>query len=283
MGPRSEGLAYPDTYKMNAVLSYLQCILLKPGALDICCQHLDGKKFGASQKNGGAATYVEIFCEQMMADYYMESGDVQESSTVAMQRILNTLHAKVCFAKVFVIILQHQLKSIVLKDHLSNGGQSASAFCPDLHNLPIIRDILNSRRGAKDSLENVTKACATLWIQFSEPFLYGSHDHELSNFIGQEVLHLSALLGIVLGYFAWLYGREMNEDSFALADIIGHIFERELEAFKVLHRSSDNEWMHDSIKLRFISTIQKEIAPQLRPRLAERFRIVGHYNSLYGY
>jgi hypothetical protein len=281
-GPRFEGISYPDTYKMDKTSMYLKCILAKPGVMDICCEYLDGK-FGSSK---GAAmneeSYVETFCQQMLSDYYLESDDLQQCSVLSLQRIFNTLHAKGCFAEVFIMVLQHQLQSVVVKDHLRDDKNGSSL---DYHTLPIFRDILNARRGAKDALENVTKACATLWIHFGMPFLFGSHCHSSShssNDIQREILHLAELLGIGVSYFAWLYGKEMNEDPYALAEIMGLLFERELEKATLSSQEEYDEWMYDSIKLRFISTIQKEIIPQLRPRLAERLHVVGLYNSLYG-
>jgi hypothetical protein len=277
-----ESVPYPDTHKMDATLRYLQNILAKPGVMDLCCQFIDGKVFGAIKN--GASSYAETFHQQMMSDYYMESDDLQDTSTDALERILNTLHAKVCFAEVFLMVLQHQLKSIVVQYHLKDCDKSGRNLSVDYHTLPIIRDVLHSRRGAKDSLENVTKACASLWTHFSVPFLFENHGNgsqEISNYIRQEILRLADRFGDVISYYAWLYGREMNEDAFALAETIGRIFEREME-LSSLKSIQGCEWLRDSIKMRFLSTIRKEFVPQLRPRLAERFCIVGLYNSMYG-
>jgi hypothetical protein len=282
-GPRLDGVAYPDTYKMDATLRFLQYLLAKPGVLDICCRLIDDKLFGATEN--GASSYAETFHQQMMSDYYMELVDLQETSPPALERIFNTLHAKICFAEIFLMLLQHQLKTNVAQCHLKDSYVAESNLSLDYHTLPIIRDILSARRGSKDSLENVTKSCASLWSRFGAIFLYGSHgheSHEMCNDIRQEILRLADHLGAVISYHAWLYGREMNEDAYALAEIVGRVFEREMEASNV-KAPPGYESMHESIKMRFLSTIRKEYVPQLRPRLAERFCVVELYNRMYGF
>lgn len=231
-----------------------------------------------------ALSYAETFHEQMMSDYYMESQDLQDTSKDALERILNTIHAKVCFAEVYFSMLQHQLKLVAARYYLKDSDKTGSGINPDFHTLPIVRDIMNSRRGVKNALESTTKACAALWTRFGIQFLFGNQDFEFSeicNDIRHEVLHLADLLGNVVSYYAWLYGREMNEDAFALADIVCRLFERELDESNV-KSPVGYEHLHDSIKMRFISTIRKELVPQLRPRLAERFSIVGPYNLMHG-
>jgi hypothetical protein len=89
------------------------------------------------------------------------------------------------------------------------------------------------------------------------------------------------LLGIGISYMAWLYSKEMNESPFALAEVIGQVFLHEIDLSKVTV-IKENQWIYDSIKLRFILSIPKEVKPQLRPKLAERFEVVGLYNTLYG-
>jgi hypothetical protein len=300
-GPILEGVYYPDTYKMNVTLQYLKYILAKQGVVDVCCEYID-RKFQPSNSgvnnSSNKGSYVETFCTQMMSDYYQEHDDLlQRKSIVAYRRIYSTIHAKMCFAEIFLLLLQHQLRPIVFHDQQKDNHRSNNNLSSDYHSLPIIRDILLARRGAKDMLESMTKACAILWIQYSVPLLYcyrspvsddprkGDDDDDaitvVSNSIQRELLRLTELLGIGISYMAWLYSKEMNESPFALAEVIGQVFLHEIDLSKVAV-TKENQWIYDSIKLRFILSIQKEVKPQLRPKLAERFEVVGLYNTLYG-
>jgi hypothetical protein len=188
-----------------------------------------------------------------------------------------------------------------MQQHLN--GMTNDAL--DLHTLPIIRDVFKAKRGVKGVLEGMTLACIMIWIQFGLPFvldpgeLYtkANGDPSLVHLIQQiqhETARLTELLGIGISYMSWIYSQETNEGPSAIADIIGQIYYREMDAAmdpqqQLRNRSTtiattasaDSPNREDVLKLRFISSIDKNIIPQLRPKLADQFDVAGLYNMLY--
>ena len=319
-GPKLDGICYPDITKMNVTLQYMNYILTVSGAMDRCCNFIDRefqKIHWMSGKNNKGAfnnnkdnqlfSYVETFCIQMSSNYYMVNlDDIQRHTKPSYERVHATIHAKVCYAEIFVQLLQHQLHSIIMLQH-SNG---TSRDVPDYHALPIVRDILNVKRGVKDILERMTTSCLMIWIQFGVPFvidagqLYSKASGDTSTVhlvqqIQRETVRLTELLGIGISYISWIYSHETNEGPYAIADIIGQIYHREMDAAKnkqtLDHKKNKSQSkslqpplamtdiveLEQIVKLRFIASIDKNILPQLRPKLAEQFHVTGAYNILY--
>ncbi len=169
-------------------------------------------------------------------------------------------------------------------------------YCP--------RDVLNGNRGVKDVLESLAAGCLSTWIQFGLPFVidsgrvYTKANGDLAlvhliQQIGRETIRLTELLGIAVSYLSWLYSKETNEGPCAIADIFGQIYFREMEKAQKQQQERQSSDKADAttiplaeheqiLKLRFIASIDKNIIPQLRPKLAEQFDVAGAYNILYG-
>ena len=110
---------------------------------------------------------------------------------------------------------------------------------------------------------------------------------------------MTELLGIGISYISWIYSHETNEGPYAIADIIGQIYHREMDAAKnkqtLDHKKNKSQSkslqpplamtdiveLEQIVKLRFIASIDNNILPQLRPKLAEQFHVTGAYNILY--
>jgi hypothetical protein len=316
-GPRLDGVCYPDITKMNATVQYLQYILTIPGVLDRCCKFIDhefhkihwlsakSNKDASNSKSKQLLSYVEAFCMQMSSNYYLvNSDDIHRHTKSAYNRIHAQIHAKVCFAEVFIKLLRHQLHTMIIQQHV-NGKKKSTA---DYHTLPIVRDILTVQRGVKGVLERMATAYTIIWTQFGLPFvinagkLYAKANGDTSFIsiiqeIQRETVRLTELLGIGISYVAWIYSNETNEGPYAIADIIGQVYYREVDdAKKQIQEASEcstNKSLQPSLsmsdyteletilKIRFLATIDKNIVPQLRPKLAEQFHVAGAYNILY--
>jgi hypothetical protein len=316
-GPKLDGICYPDTIKMNVTVQYMKFILNIPGVADRYCSFID-REFhkiqwmsakinnnGSNNNSNPQLSYAETFCAQMSSNYYMvNTDDIQRHTIPAYERVHATIHAKVCYAEVFIQLLRHQLHSMIMHQHSKGSKHDA----PDCHSLPIVRDILNVKRGVKDVLERMVTACVLIWIQFGLPFvidagqLYTKANGDTSfvhmiQQIQRETVRLTELLGIGISYVSWIYSNETNEGPYAIADIVGQMYHREIDGSKkqlketadgstkksLQPASAKTDWteLEDILKLRFIASIDKNIMPQLRPKLAEQFHVAGAYNILY--
>ena len=305
-GPKLHYRCYPDVQKMTVTTQYMNYILTIPAAINRFCRYIDQEfhaiHWGSFRVDDNRQfTYIQAFCTQIKSNYYMvDSRDIQRNTRPSYERVHATIHAKVCFAEVFIQLLQYQLRPIVMNHHANKKGDTA-----DYHVLPIVRDALHGNRGAKDVLESLAAGCLSTWIQFGLPFVVDSERmHAKANGdlalvhliqqIGRETMRLTELLGIAISYVSWLYSKETNEGPCAIADILGQIYFREMEkAQKQQHELQSSDMTdatsivdlaeHEQIlKLRFIASIDKNIIPQLRPMLAEQFDVAGAYNILYG-
>lgn len=268
---------------MDLTLDYLKLAFTKRGMLQDCSEYIE-RQF---QANHRGMSYAETFANQMMGDYYTAEGDESRGTKCAVDRIFQSLHAKACFAEIFVALLQHQLKPCVVANR---EGKPAN-----YQTLPIVSDILVARRGAKDAFEKSVQACAQLWMRFG-PFMLTDVSHalqdgedvskELLGSVQHEMIRLTESMGAVISYMGWLYSMEAHEDANALADFAGNIVLREIEetAFDVQQLVGDmtKDTFLANMKLRFIIALLKEVTPQFRPKLAERLGVAGRYNIIYG-
>ena len=142
---------------MNLTLDFLKQVFSKHGMVEACSSYID-RNF---KMNHDGVSYAETFFNQMMGEFYTAEGDEMRGTKCALDRIFYSLHAKACFAESFGILLQHQLKPCIVADRV--GKET------NYQTLPIVRDILVARRGAKDALKRAVEAWAQLWMRFG-PF-----------------------------------------------------------------------------------------------------------------
>jgi hypothetical protein len=268
---------------MDFTLDYLKQVFAKRGMLQVCAAYID-RQFKMNHKG---ISFAETFLEQVMGDYYTAEGDESRGTKHSVGRNFQSLHAKACFAEIFVALVQHQLKPCVVAE--SEGKQA------NYHSLPIVRDILAARRGAKDAFEKSVKAYTQLWMRFGPFMLTNVSDamqdgedvsKELLGSVQQQMIHLTGFMGAVISYTAWLYSIEANENADALADITSNVVLREIEEttfdVQLLLGDMTKDTFLTKMKIRFIIALKKEVTPQFRPKLAERLGVAGTYNLIYG-
>jgi hypothetical protein len=203
----------------------------------------------------------------------------------AVDRVCQSLHARNCFAEIFLSILKFQLKGFVNETDDENSYRSK----------PVVRDIVQARRGAKDAFERSVTACVQHWllrghiILFGDAMLTADEDVPSRDAVhclqGQAIL-LANHLGTAISYFGALYAKEANEGVDALADIISMIMFREIEDCKfdnqhLLGRVPREEFLW-RFKLRFLTKLESPLVPNLKPKLADRLGIAEQYNIVFG-
>jgi len=286
-GPKSNGRTiYPDSYKMTLCNDYLLQIFAKKDMLQACSALIDNQ----FKSGHGGLSYADTFFQQMMGEYYLAENDETRYTTPAAERIVETLHAKACFAEIFSRLLQHNLKPFVVADSNSQRKVKDESY----KTVPIVRDIVQARRGSKDALEQSVRAFAQLYLKWGpfllddglQPYLDNNVTRKTLNLANDEVHRLLELLGTVASYLAWLYSKEANENVDALADIIGNVVRIAIEEDtfdkEPLLGGTTMEKFVVKMKLRLILSVKMEIVPQLRPKLAERLHVAKIYNVFYG-
>jgi hypothetical protein len=283
-GPSSEGNYFPDAHKMELCVNYLKFVFSKDGMKDACVALIDEQY--ASKHRG--TTYVDAFVHQMLHDYYTAPGDALRGTKQAVHRIHQSMHAKACLADIFATLLKHQLVPCMVA---SRNGQNV-----DYQTLAIVRDVLTSRRGAKDALQRTIQAFVRLYMQYG-PYLLctvqpamkeGEAVQGLLRFVLRDISRLAKSLGTTISCLAWLYGKEASEDADALADlcrqtVLNEIGSTDLTQIHVLLGTMSEELFIAKVKLRFVMALQGEMIPQVRPKLAEKFEIAHLYNIIHGW
>lgn len=292
-GPKSGSAYFPDTAKMIAVMQYLRLMFSLHGQLDRCCEIVDRESFLA--KHGGMA-YPELVLSHLSPTYrfYMAEGDEYRTNRWAVGRIEQSLHVRNCLAEVFLHLVKHQLQPYVRRERTGEKSAYDHDEEDDSHayrDRPIIRHIVHARRGAKDALEKAVVAGIQHWLSYGhfvtvsgESRFYADANppslDSLDSVCGR-VISLAEQQGLIISCLAWLYGKEANEDSFALADLIAQILDREMTAWATPSAIANRFEYLREIKLQFIGHLEPSLCPQLRPKLAERLDVFILYNIIY--
>ena len=256
LGPISDGTYFPDPIKMGLTLNYLKEVLSKPGMHEACSNYIDR----AFKNNHNGVSYADTFLNQMMGEYYTAEGDEMLGTKDALDRIHHSLHAKACFAEVFGVLLQHQLKTCI---DAKREGKEAK-----YHTLPIVQDILIPNCGAQDALKKAVEAFAQLWTRFG-PFVLcdisaimqdgDDVSKESLHSVQHEVNRLSDHIGAVVNCLVILNSKQAYEDAFSLVKFIKSILLRQVDGMRgiepLLGRMSKDKFIEE-IELRFMIAIK---------------------------
>ena len=276
-GPKSQGVTFPDSRRMDLAADYLWLLLSKPGYPDKLTGFLK-------------ASYWEDCLDQMTSPVYAADGDAIRTSSFAIQRLGQSLHVKVSCAHLFLQLLSRQLKSYT-------GKNKAEVDIGKLCSLPIVKDLLAHRRGAKEPLEKALKSYTQLWIHYGHFILcdfpdFESEEHKPSNtqvnFVREQATRLLELMGKTCSYLAWLYGVAAHEDANGLAHMMSNVVSREIGEttfdptpfLKADGFSPEDHWQR--VKLQFLLNLDKRSVPQVRPALAGLFDVAKKYNDIFG-
>jgi hypothetical protein len=274
-GPKSGSTTFSDVRRMNLANDFVALLCSRPDWLD------DLSRVAAG------ADLARTFFRQMAAPWYAAAGDEGRTSGAAVGRVAHSLHAKAVFARLFVRVLEHQLRPFTFKKCRATDDGYREA--------PIVSGLLNSSSATlKHAFETAVAAYASLWIHCGH-FLFGdltalreAQNGPTGDSLETVVSCLEELLpsmGTAVSYMAWLYGREMREDARALADIIGRVFFRELERIEFdpspfYGRRTEQEHFR-RLRLDFLLGVDKRIVRNLRPRLAEKLAVARMYNAIF--
>jgi hypothetical protein len=292
-GPKSGSVYFPDSAKMIAVMQYLRLMLSLDGQVDRCCEILDRESFRA---NHGGMSYPELVLSHLSTHshrFYMAEGDEYRTNHWAVGRIEQSLHVRICLAELFLHLLKHQLQPYVRRERTGETGPNDEEE-EDSHayrDRPIVRHIVHARRGAKDALEKAVVVGIQHWLSYGHFVTVTdlSRFHADANPPSQDsldclrgrIISLAEQQGLIISWLAWLYGKEANEDTFALADLIARILDREISTWANPSVVANRIEHLREIKLQFIGNLEPSLCPQLRPKLAERLDVVILYNIIY--
>lgn len=301
-GPTSEnGTLVPDSFRMQEALDYINSILSRESAAKATINNFS-KALGSDS--------VGLFFKQMTAQYYTEDADYNSVSMSSLKRIGQTVHSKICFASIYVKLLEHSVSDL-LKASNSDETNLCDKKCT------VLTSIRAFPSGTKGTLVKSVELCVSFWFANGHFILYGDPvvdsfwNHASSPTLDDAIHRVRAhsliffkMMGIVISYMARLYSIDANENVDALADLIRLVVLRELENQKQKHKEhtelssgirkgskeveyknqnfkNDDEYSR-KIQFQFLVQLRKKIIPKLKPKLAVRFKLVKEYNAVYG-
>jgi hypothetical protein len=227
-GPKCGKTFYPDCHKLEETLHQL---LFHMTSLPTS-QQTNDELITILGKDSAT-----MFVTQMQASYYMVDGDEGRTTSQALNRVGQSIHAKVCLATIYSTLLQN-----VIKPFLFNGSTTYRISEPfnydnektSLADNKLVRSILQfPSRGSQGVLDNIVTIAASFLFEFRQFLLpnenevvtidNGTDINEAISFVVAQSLRYTALMGTITSYVARLYANAANESVDSLADLIKNI------------------------------------------------------------
>lgn len=271
-GPQSGSVSFPDCDRLRIGQMGLEELQKLPGVSTQIISLL-------------TASHWENGLEQLASHKYTAPGDVSRYSEAAFLRMGQNLHAKRVCSDFLLRLLSHQLAPEIAKDQIND----------EVFDLPFIFNIVSHRRGPKHGLEMVLKATTLLWIQhghlvLAKPLGLFEQEHpSLTSrlFVQTQFRALSSSLGKICSYLSWIYMKHAHESVDDICVLISNfvctaISETTFDPSSFLGAKANMLQHWGKVKFQFLTSLDKTIVPQLRPKLAEMLGVGAYYNAAFG-
>jgi hypothetical protein len=278
-GPMHNETPFPDILMMDYCVSYISSYMASGP---------DQKQYLASEIFN---SHWEEFLGRMTAAYYVAPGDETRLNRDAFLRRSQSLHAKMCCARVVSTLLRSGVDECITDPSLRESH-------------PVFRKLTSHRNGAKGSLEMAVTATANLWMKngflvvgdkdFAAPsrgvpFPLSPPSEHLIGTTKRYAECLFAELGEVCTYLAWLYATEERLNIKLVARVVANSFRQELINHSTFDPSSlvtenmNRECYISCIQLEFAMSLGMDLVPHLRCSVAQGLGISKLWNSVHGF
>ena len=260
---------FPDAQRTLLARKVIECLLSVSGMHD---------KFAADF----VALGWEACLAQMTRPIFAAEGDEQRVNQDAIRRVADSLYVKAHFMEFFAEILQHEQK------RCSPSSDSVMRKCL----LGVIAR--TGHAGSSGALQSAVEVYIHLLIQRGH-LVVGVADTLCSAPDGPSYTCLAEAraaaerlyraLGKVVSILAWLFIVLESKTMVSVSHTIGQMLLGALRSTTFdptpFLEEPDTLDYWQSIKMKFILGLDRELAPQLRPLLAEKLSIAEDYNTIF--
>ncbi|GKY93970.1 hypothetical protein MPSEU_000363900 [Mayamaea pseudoterrestris] len=223
--------------------------------------------------------------EQSMKPLFAAEGDEKRTNHDAVSRIGETLYVKAHCMELLARMLEHEqqrcapssdaiLKRILLSG-IAQSGNTGSRGALELAVKAYTYTFINHGNliaGRTKILSSISEGPTSLCLEQAK----------------SAAVRLYRALGKIVSIFAWLYGIMESENVLSVSHLIASSFLIELNTTSFnpvpfLEKSDGDAiakyWKE--IKLQYITGLDRDLVPQLRPHLADKLKVAVAYNCIF--
>ena len=224
----------------------------------------------------------EVCLNQITQPIFAVEGDEQRTNQDAVRRVADSLYVKAIWMELFSEMLHHE------QVRCCPSSDSVMRKC-------LLGEIARTgHTGSRGAVESAVKAYTHLLIKYGH-LVVGvsgklcsladgpSYKCLMDARAAAECLYRA--LGKVVSILAWLYSIVESEKMISVSHLIGSLLLSELRTTTFDPTPFLDEiptldhWQ--TIKMKFILGIERELVPQLRPHLADKLSVAEDYNAIF--